>query len=135
MLEQWEADQLLRGAKIYTGQAEVDLSRGADNDYQVESDDGTEFFLLDVRTGTRSAKTRLQLRYRRNVVLARLCTRGGHTNPDGEVVGAPHYHSYTEGYGDGFALEVGPFEDSTEALLFFCKRINLPEPRMRKDLQ
>jgi hypothetical protein len=71
MLEQWEADHLLRARKLYSHDAVVDLGRGADNDYQVETDDGLEFFLLDVRgPGRNPAKARFQLRYRRDIVFS-----------------------------------------------------------------
>jgi hypothetical protein len=129
MLEQWEANQLLATPKIYSYEAIVDLSRGADNDYQVETDDGTEFFLLDVRgPGRNPAKARFQLRYRRDVVLARMCLTVSHTNPDGERIGAPHFHQYREGYDDKFAGVCRHFDSLTEALTNFCGRINLPAP-------
>ena len=76
MLEQWEADQLLLARKVYSHDTVVDLGHGTDNDYQVETDDGTEFFLLDVRgPGRKPAKARFQLRYRRTIVLARMSIR------------------------------------------------------------
>ncbi|MDQ3154786.1 MAG: hypothetical protein M3R63_24670 [Actinomycetota bacterium] len=101
MLEQWEADNLLRAGKVYSHDLIVDLSHGADNDYQVETDDGDELFLLDVRgPGWNPQKVRFQLRYRRSVVLARMCIVAPHTNPGGVKVGSPHFHTYREDYDD-----------------------------------
>ena len=91
MLEQWEADRLLSVAKIYSRSTSINLTLGAEDDYQIEDAEGTEFFLLDIWCSSRNKKkARFQLRYRRSVVLARLCTAAGHTNPDGQIVPAPH---------------------------------------------
>lgn len=134
MLEQWEADHLLRAGKVYSHDVIVDLGRGADNDYHVETDDGDEFFLLDIRGPNRNpSKARFQLRYRRDIVLARLCLVTPHSNPDGAKIGAPHYHRYREDYDDKFAIEAGPFETLDEALLAFCGLINLPAPKIQGD--
>jgi hypothetical protein len=129
MLEQWEANRLLATPKIYSSDAVVDLSRDAHNDYQVETHDGTEFFLFDVRgPGRNPRKARFQLRYRRNIVLARMCLTVSHTDPDGTKVDGPHFHRYREGYDARFAEACGHFEGLTEALNNFCDRINLPAP-------
>ncbi|GAA3461442.1 hypothetical protein J2S66_004857 [Saccharothrix longispora] len=56
MLEQWEADHLLRMPKTYSGSLTVDLEQGADDDYQLESDDGTRYFVLDVRRSRRNPR-------------------------------------------------------------------------------
>lgn len=129
MLEQWEGDRLLVIPKVYSHSTVVDLSMGADDDYALESDDGTEFFLLDIYRPTRNKrKVRFQLRYQRDVILARLCTSVPHTNPDGERIGFPHLHAYREHFDDRFAEQVEPFGDLSEALKFFCNRINLPMP-------
>jgi hypothetical protein len=128
MLEQWEANRLLAVPKIYSSDAVVDLSRDACNDYQVETNDGTEFFLFDVHgPGRNPRKAVFQLRYRRHIVLARMCLVP-HTNPDGAKLDGPHFHRYREGYGDRFAEACGHFDDLVEALNNFCERINLPAP-------
>jgi hypothetical protein len=129
MLEQWEANRLLAMPKIYSYDAVVDLGRGADNDYQIETDDGTEFFLLDVRgPGRNPSKARFQLRYRRNIVLARMCLAAPHTNPDGAKIDSPHFHRYHEGCDDKVAETCGHFSNLMEALNSFCRSVNLPVP-------
>ncbi|WP_433243442.1 DUF6978 family protein [Actinomadura nitritigenes] len=129
MLEQWEADRLLTLRKVYSRTATIDLSLGADADYPLESDDGREFFILDIWRGRRNKrKVRFQLRYERSLILARLCTSVPHHNPDGEAVGMPHLHKYREGYEDKYAEKLDEFNDPTEALILFCKAINLPAP-------
>jgi hypothetical protein len=135
MLEQWEADHLLGVPKIYSHSTVVDLSRGTSHDYQVEDADGTEFFLLDVWRPSRSRHVvRVQLRYRRSIELARLCTGRGHTNPDGELLSAPHMHRYREGYEVKWAVQLEPFPDVAEALLFFCREVNLALPDIQGGL-
>lgn len=131
MLEQWDADRLLFVRKVYSSNLIVDLGQGVNEDYTVESDDGTEHFLLDVYRARRNPlKARFQLRYRRDVVLARLCTVTKHTNPDGAAIGYPHLHRYREGYGDTWATDVPlPDNEVATALKYFCHSINLPEPR------
>jgi hypothetical protein len=129
MLEQWRADQLLRVRKVYGATLRVNLAAGTDADYPVESDDGNEHFLLDVRTSRRNPrKARFQLRYRREIVLARLCTSVPHGNPDGVRVGWPHLHLYREGEHDKWAEELVGLDDKESALKFFCMRISLPDP-------
>jgi hypothetical protein len=135
MLEQWEADHLLHTPKVYSNSLSVDLSPGVDDDYPLESEDGTEFFLLDVWRPRRNLrKARFQLRYRRGIVLARLCTSVTHLNPDDQHVGAPHLHLYREGCEDKWATRVGPHEDLSASLGFFCKQINLPVPVLQGGL-
>jgi uncharacterized protein DUF6978 len=94
MIEQWEADSLLRARKVYSRDLIVDLGRRADADYPVETADGLEHFLLDVRgPGRNPQKARFQLRYRRSIVLARMCLIVPHRNPDGNRIGShvPHF--------------------------------------------
>jgi hypothetical protein len=129
MLVQGQADYLLTMPKVYVETTTVDLAPGVDDWYILQSDDETETFFLDIRRGRRNQmKARFQLRYRREIVLARLCTSVAHTNPDDEVLGSPHFHRYREGFGDKFAELVDPFPDVPSALNFFCDRVNLPYP-------
>jgi hypothetical protein len=129
VLEQWEADRLLAADKIYTHSTTLVLTPGASDEYQVEDADGHEFFLLDVWCSRHNAqKGRFQLRYRRSVVLARLCTAVPHTNPDGGELRWPHFHRYREDYEDKWAEQVGPSVDLPEAMEYFCNRINLARP-------
>jgi hypothetical protein len=128
MLEQWEADALLAVEKVYSATTVVDLTLGADADYRVEAFDESSSFILDVRRATRNpTKATYQLRYRRDIVLARLCTSVRHTNPDAAVVEPPHLHLYRQGDADKWAvpLEQGSLDD---LLRQFCKQVNLPEP-------
>jgi hypothetical protein len=136
MLEQWEADRLLRARKVYTFSTTVDLRRGADNDYQVETDDGSESLLLDVRgPGRNPAKARFQLRHRRTLVLARLCLMARHTNPDGERLDGSHLHLYREGFDARYAENLSEFDSIIEALTCFCERVNLPVPDTQEGLR
>lgn len=136
MLEQWRADQLLAAPKIYSHSITVGLGPGVDADHQVEDVDGVEFFLLDIWRPRRNArKLRIQLRYRRSLVLARLCTGVSHANPDGEVLQAPHFHRYREGYDDRWAEQLEPFVDLDAAFTFFCKAVNLPIPDIQGGLR
>lgn len=129
MLEQQEADYLLGMAKIYSTTATVDLSPGTSIDHQLEGRDGTEFFWLDIWSSSRNnRRIRFQLRARRTIILARLCTASPHTNPDGQTVYFPHLHRYREGYEARWAEQVKPFDDPVKALEFFCNCINLPMP-------
>ncbi len=92
MLEQWKANRLLAVPKIYIVTGMIDLAPGADYDYQLESNDGYEVFIFDVRVPRRNVnKTRFQLRYQRSVVLARLCHSAPRTNPDGEFIELSHH--------------------------------------------
>jgi hypothetical protein len=129
MLEQWHADRLLGVRKVYSYSSTIDLSPNVDLDYQLEDADGNDFFLLDVwRPRLNSRKLRLQLRYRRSIVLARLYTAVDHTNPDGEALQGPHLHRYREGYEDKWAEPMAPFDDLVGALGYFCTVVNLSMP-------
>lgn len=135
MLEQWEADQLLSVRKVYSYSTTIGLNLGTNSEHYLESDSGTEFFILDIyRSNKNRRKARFQLRYRREVVLSRLCTAVPHQNPDGTRIGMPHLHRYSERYGDKFAVELGEFPDVPKALEFFCETINLPKPDMQGDV-
>src|SRR5690349_5974217 len=104
MLEQWQANRLLAVPKVYAVTTMIDIAPGTDYDYQLESDDGYETFIFDVRVPRRNvSKTRFQLRYQRNIVLARLCHSAPHTNPDREFVESPHFHTYRERFDDKWA--------------------------------
>lgn len=135
MLEQWEADRLLKLPKTYSLSLVVDLGPGVDDDHQVESSDGTEFFVLDVRVSRRNPrKARFQLRYRREIVLARLCMSVPHSNPDGVLLGFPHLHLYKEDHGAKWAEQIDLQADAATGLEFFCEKINLPSPNIQGGL-
>ena len=92
--------------------------------------------MLDVYRSRRNIrKVRFQLRYRRDIVLARLCTAVSHGNPDGSVIRFPHLHLYREGYLDKWAHEISSGLDSpASALEHFCTVISLPVPEMQGGL-
>ncbi len=132
MLEQGQADYLLSMPKVYAETTTIDLSPGTDNFCILESNDESETFFLDIYRGRlNQMKVKLQLRYRRDIVLARLCTSAPHTNPDGTSPASPHLHRYREGFAVRFAESVGPFSDIPTVLNFFCDRVNLPQPDIR----
>jgi uncharacterized protein DUF6978 len=129
MLEQWEADRLLHMPKVYVSSTVIDLAAGADADHPVESADGVEHFLLDIwRSKRNPAKARFQLRYRRSIVLARMCTATAHTNPDGERMSGAHIHTYREDYADRWAEQAGPYVNPAAALDDFCGRMTMYRP-------
>ena len=129
MLEQWKANLLLAVPKIYTATDMIGLAPGTDYDYQLESNDGYEVFIFDVRIPRRNLnKTRFQLRYQRSVVLARLCHSAPHTNPDGEFIESPHFHTYREGFDDKCAESLEGVHSVINSLEVFCRRVNLPFP-------
>ncbi|MEO7196026.1 MAG: hypothetical protein ABIZ05_14645 [Pseudonocardiaceae bacterium] len=107
----------------------IDLAPGADDYYPLESNDGYEAFIFDVRISRRNVnKARFQLRYQRSVVLARLCHSVPHTNPDGELVKSPHFHTYREGFDDKYAESTEGGHGVIDSLEVFCRRVNLPLP-------
>ena len=135
MLEQWQADALLNVPKIYTYSATVNLAPGVHQDYQLESDDGREFFLLDIRRSRRNPNyARFQLRYQRDTVLSRLCMTVTHRNPDGEVLGYPHMHRFIEDHGDHWATQLDPLDDVESGLLFFCRQLHIADPTIQGGL-
>lgn len=110
----------------------INVTPGVSDFYLLESDDGTESFQLDVHCGRRNrTKASFQLRYEREIILARLCTSVPHTNPDGITLSAPHFHRYREGFGDKYARELEPLPNLQSALKFFCQQVNLPEPQIQ----
>jgi hypothetical protein len=69
-------------------------------------------------------------RYRESIVLARLCSMGRHTNPDGTHFSGPHFHVYSEQYGDKVAHPVSviglkPDSPIDECLLKFLEYFNV----------
>jgi hypothetical protein len=135
MLEQWKANLLLVVPKVYTATNMIDLAPGTDYDYQLESNDGYEAFIFDVRIPRRNVnKARFQLRYQRSVVLARLCHSAPHTNPDGEFIKSPHFHAYREGFDDKCAESLEGVHGVINSLEVFCRRVNLPLPSFQGGL-
>lgn len=83
----------------------INVTPGVSDFYLLESDDGTESFQLDVHCGRRNrTKASFQLRYEREIILARLCT---------------------------YARELEPLPNLQSALKFFCQQVNLPEPQIQ----
>lgn len=133
---QGEANTLLGMAKRFRTAASVNVAPGLAFNRDLDSLDGTEAFLLDVRTNQfRLSKFMYQNRARRILILARLCTDKPHTNPDGQAVGPTHLHRYVEGYEDRFADPIDPamFTDLASrpvTLEEFCKYCNIVVPQI-----
>lgn len=88
----------------------INVTPGVSDFYLLESDDGTESFQLDVHCGRRNrTKASFQLRYEREIILARLCTSVPHTNPDGITLSAPHFHRHREGFGANMPANLSRF--------------------------
>lgn len=94
MLTQAEADDLRAMGKNFENIAAIALPPGADETYELKSDDKRELFLLDLwRSTFRLSKLIHQVRGRKVIVLVRLCVDGSpHTNPDGERISESHIH-------------------------------------------
>jgi hypothetical protein len=136
MPEQWKANLLLAVPKIYTIINMIDLTPGTDCDYQLESNDGYEVFIFDVRIPRRNVnKARFQLRHQRSVVLVRLRRSAPHTNPDGEFVESPHFHTYREGFDDKCAESLEGVHGAIDSLEEFYRRVNLPLPSFQGGLR
>lgn len=109
MLLQAEADRLARMAKRMVGVRHLALpAPGHRHEWQAQSADGREDFLLDCNRGTiRLTKVTYQERHQIATILLRLdLDRPPHTNPDGDVIETPHLHIYREGYNDKWAVAV-----------------------------
>lgn len=106
------------------------------------SDDGRESFFLDLYRGRRRAyKISLQNRARQTVPLRRLDLQGAkHTNPDGQIVPAPHLHIYREGFRDKWAEPAPPgifsnLDDVWTTLHDFMQYCNISKlPIIQRDL-
>ena len=135
-LSQSEADALFRMQKRFRSLAAVDVAPGVNAVHHLDSFDGAEPFIIDVRTNRiRLGKFRYQNRSRRIYILARLCVDGPpHTNPDGVSVGKTHLHRYTEGFEDRFADPIDPllFSNLSDRVVSFeefcrvCNVVTLP---------
>ena|SRR5579872_4183508 len=109
MLTQAEADGLITMQKRRTDDREWQYpGTGGSVTVPLESIDGREDFLLDVRRARIDlVKRTYQNRARSVVVLVRLDFGGRpHRNPDGEEIASPHLHIYREGFGDRWAYPV-----------------------------
>ena len=131
-IPQSEADALFSISKTFVSFSDLNLAPGIDVQRELESSDGSEEFILDLRANAfRLTKYRYQNRARKILILARLCIDGpAHTNPDGVSVGNTHLHTYREGYGDRFARAIDPdiFVDTMnriETLRNFCAFCNI----------
>ncbi len=108
-LTQAEADVLIATEKHRVNEDTCDFPMGGQSlVLPLQSVDGREQFLIDLRTGRIDLlRVTMQNRGRHVIVLVRLDLGGApHRNPDGEEVAAPHLHVYREGYGDKWAVAV-----------------------------
>ncbi len=119
-LTQLEADSFIAMEKIRMDDTSHDYpGPGARLTLGLTSRDKREAFILDLSRGRIDlAKGTYQNRARQVIPLVRVDFGGPpHTNPDGEVVQAPHIHVYREGYGDKWASPLPPdrFATTTDA--------------------
>jgi hypothetical protein len=135
MLTQTEADALIAVRKLFVTPTTVSLPPGADDTYELMSQDKQERFLLDLWRGTiRLSKLKFQTRARKIIVLVRLDIDGApHTNPDGVRLAGTHIHLYREGYDDKWAypLDSTQFRDTANiatTLDDFCQYCNIQAP-------
>jgi len=135
-LDQATADALLATPKVKADD-EVSFYPGAGEHLSLPllSSDGRESFQLDIRRGRIDLrKGTYQNRTMQVIVLARLDFGGApHRNPDGEEVPCPHLHTYREGYGDKWAIEVHSdqfpsIQDSWQTLQDFMQYCNIVVP-------
>lgn len=107
MISQHEADELLAMKKIVIAPKSMHLpKRGDKTSWDLESNDGSERFIIDVWRGKiEIARYSVNHRFRKSFVLARVCVNNApHMNPDGELLSGPHLHLYQEGLGDAYAI-------------------------------
>lgn len=105
-LTQSEADALIAMQKVRGDELVYDYpDAGGKVTIGLVSRDERERFLLDISRGRIDlAKRTYQTRAKQCIPLVRLDLGGPpHTNPDAEVVTAPHIHIYREGFGDKWA--------------------------------
>ena len=106
-LTQAEADALLAMVKRRENDgSHLFPRRGEKISLPLQSDDGRELFLLDLRRGrVELRQVTMRNRARQVVIRARLDLFGPpHRNPDGEEIPTPHLHLYREDYGDKWAV-------------------------------
>jgi len=136
-LTQSEADALIAMDKTRMDDAEYEYpTAGQKISVQLVSLDKRESFMLDITRGRIDfRKGTYQNRAKVVIPLVRLDFGGPpHTNPDGEVVLAPHIHRYREGFGDKWAsaLPADKFPNSDDpwqmlqSFYAFCTIIEPP---------
>jgi hypothetical protein len=119
-LTQPEADALIAMEKVRSDEVTYDYPiAGGKLTIGLASRDGREKFMLDISRGRINlAKGTYQNRAKQCIPLVRLDFGGPpHTNPDGEIIPAPHIHVYREGFADKWAQLLPPdrFGSSADA--------------------
>jgi len=90
------------GERLLLGPPPIKWSRNL-----VSINEGGEAFILDFYRGRiELQKYVFNKRYRKCIILVRLCSQGKHTNPDGKSFDGPHVHVYSEGYDDKIAYPI-----------------------------
>ncbi len=138
MLSQVQADGLIAMVKRLVDQTTILFPwPGELRQLEVKSEDGREFFQIDVnRKGTvKVSKCTYQERYKVIEILVRLDVDGPpHDNPDGTEVPCPHLHVYRESFADKLAypLPAGRFTDTADLIttlrefLEYCNVQDIP---------
>ncbi|NLL46964.1 MAG: hypothetical protein GX249_00095 [Firmicutes bacterium] len=144
MITQSEADRLLELRKVVTSRETMNLPIKGKKSWDLESDDGSEKFIIDVWCG-KIEMTRYSTnhRYRKDIVLARVCVNNQpHMNPNGDIISEPHLHLYREGLGDKYAIPLpkeffsAPHDIvcTTREFLAYCNVVEHPEVQQQGGL-
>ena len=132
MLHQAEADRLITMRKWFRSGDAVTLRPGDSRSIDLDGEDPSERFALDLWRGTiRLTKVRYQNRARGCIALVRLeLDSAPHTNPDGTKIGGTHVHIFREGYEDKWAMSLDPSRfsdpgDFVQTFRDFCDYCNI----------
>lgn len=132
--------KLIKIQKWFSPDGPVTLTEGIVHNYELQSSDRHNSFMLDVRRGRIELKYTMQLRANTAIPLIRLDIKGPHKNPNveyhvesddpfyaihDECIGKdfcdkPHIHIYREGFEDRWAYPIeGLFDRSNNVELTF----------------
>lgn len=144
MIPQHEAEQLLAMEKVVITGKPFNLPAKGKESWDLESNDGSEKFIIDVWRGKiEIARYTANHRYRKEIVLARVCVNNKpHMNPDGETISEPHLHLYREGLGDRYAIPLPREFFSTpndivctvREFLTYCNVVRHPQVQLQEAL-
>lgn len=131
-LSQSEAERLIKCEKqAIPGYDWVFPSGGGSMEVKLVSATGGEELLTVNRRTVSLSKMSHSMRYKKVVMLIRLCIHGArHRNPDGERIPPNHLHIYREGFGDKWAMPVSEVEfpslsDPERSLIEFMAYCNI----------
>ena len=144
MITQQEANELLAMEKVVVSGKPLALPTSGKKSWNLESNDGTEKFIIDVWRGKiEIARYTINHRYRKEIVLARVCVNNKpHMNPDREFISEPHLHLYREGFGDRYAIPLPKDYFSSpdnivctvREFLVYCNVLGHPDVRLQEAL-